>query len=201
MCGGLLVAAAPTRLAVLGYQLGRLLGYVGLGALAGTLGSALFSDPARGAASAVAAFLMAGTFVWIGFRLWRGKGPGHLRLPQVMTNAYAKMIGMGGFWTGLFSVFLPCGWLHSFVLGAATTGSAARGAAFMAVFWAGTVPALSATPWVFQRFLRPFFRSMPKMAAVLMVMAGILTIAFRMIPSPERQTASASQGGADQSCH
>ena len=53
---------------------------------------------------------------------------------------------------GLLTAFLPCGWLYLFASYAAGTGSPFWGAAFMAAFWLGSVPALvlagaGARPW------------------------------------------------------
>jgi uncharacterized protein len=43
---------------------------------------------------------------------------------------------------GCVTALLPCGWLYGFVLAAAGTGSALRGALVLAAFWSGSVPVL-----------------------------------------------------------
>ena len=55
------------------------------------------------------------------------------------------------FLTGFLSIFLPCGWLWTFLSAAATTGSATKGALLMLVFWLGGLPAFSAIELYFKK--------------------------------------------------
>jgi hypothetical protein len=84
--------------------------------------------------------------------------------------------------SGLLTALLPCGWLHVFVLGAAGTQSARAGATLLLVFWVGTLPALAATPWLVERVLRLAARRTPRLAAVLLILAGAVTVGARVAP-------------------
>jgi sulfite exporter TauE/SafE len=80
---------------------------------------------------------------------------------------------------GLLSGFLPCGWLWAFVVTAAGTGSALMGAAVMATFWAGTVPALVAVGLGTQLVGGPLRRHVPAVTALLLVALGLFAILGR----------------------
>jgi sulfite exporter TauE/SafE len=54
------------------------------------------------------------------------------------------------------------------------------GGALMAVFWLGTLPALSAVPWITHRLLRPASARAPKITALLLIVAGLAGIGFKM---------------------
>ncbi len=78
------------------------------------------------------------------------------------------------FASGLFTVFLPCGHLYGFVLGAAAAGSATRGGLFMFVFWLSTVPALGFGT----RFLQLWLGHRSKrLAGAILIVAGIYSLA------------------------
>jgi sulfite exporter TauE/SafE len=77
------------------------------------------------------------------------------------------------------SGFLPCGWLWAFVVTAAGTGSAMKGAAVMTAFWAGTVPALLAVGLGAQLVSAPLRRHAPAVTAVLLVCLGLYAILGR----------------------
>jgi sulfite exporter TauE/SafE len=166
MCGGIVGAfalgVAPERrqrvggltLYVGGYQLGRLLTYALLGAVAGAAGAALgrLLPPAaaRLASRALAAtfFLGLGLYLlgWpqlllpierLGARLWRRVEPLGRRWLRPRSPLHA--VGLGAVWG-----FLPCGLVYSMLALAATAGGPLAGAAVMAAFGLGTVPALLA---------------------------------------------------------
>jgi hypothetical protein len=158
MCGPLMLLATdvvqigptarPPRWA---YHLSRGLAYVTLGALAGGLGATLDLAVANQgmkiagfvAASTVALFGVAAMLSAAGWRQ-RSWMPSFLqRLQYELGTMIAKRPArQRAFGMGLLSVLLPCGWLYAFVAVAAGTGSPTAGAAVMAAFWLGTVPAL-----------------------------------------------------------
>jgi sulfite exporter TauE/SafE len=80
---------------------------------------------------------------------------------------------------GLLSGFLPCGWLWAFVVTAAGTGSALKGAVVMAAFWAGTVPALIAVGLGLQLISAPFRQRVPVITAILLMALGLYAILGR----------------------
>lgn len=210
MCGPLVAASAARPKEIAAYHLGRLIAYSGLGALAGAAGERILAQAASPWIAWASALLIAGALISLGVRSWKGKGL-HLPLPRISAGLYQKVwkatspspAAQAGS-AGLLSVFLPCGWLHVFTLAAVTTHSASNGLILMALFWIGTVPALSAAPWGFRRILEPFARKAPRISAVLLISAGLATLGFRldrMKPAPhpgENPAASTSKG---HSCH
>lgn len=157
-CAGLGQAAGPRRNEALWtFQLGRVLGYAALGALAAASIQGLGWLTIQSAALRpiwtlfhVAAFMLglvllvrAQQPVWLesaARRLWSG------------ARALAAGRGRGApLVVGTLWALLPCGLLYSALLVAAMTGSAIEGAAVMALFAAGTAVSMMAGPWLWLR--------------------------------------------------
>lgn len=186
MCGPLIGmhGARSLRLALL-HALGRLTTYVALGALAGLVGRAV---DVAGHLAAVqrAASIVAGVVVvaW-GVRaiaVARGwlaaRGGGTLfraGLSQLRTRDAARRAWLIGVLTGL----LPCGWLWAFVVTAAGTASVWAGAAVMAVFWLGTVPAMTGMLTLGGRLLARIRRVLPVLSACVLIALGVATLVNR----------------------
>lgn len=185
MCGPIALNFAGSRLRLALYQGGRLIAYVAAGAAFGAAGNRLLermSSPwiAWAALAAMAALLFAG-----GARAFQG-GSVHRRLPRAADRALAwlwrlpKRLGLppaaGAGLSGALSILLPCGHLHAFLLGAAASGSAARGAAFMAAFWLGGAPLLVAGALGLRALLRSGTAFHRRMAAAALVAAGAFSL-------------------------
>lgn len=157
-CAGLGQAAGERRNeAMWVFQLGRVLGYAALGALAAASIQGLGWLTIQSAALRpvwtlfhVAAFMLglvllvrAQQPVWLesaARRLWSG------------ARALAAGRGRGApLVVGTLWALLPCGLLYSALLVAAMTGSAIEGAAVMALFAAGTAVSMMAGPWLWLR--------------------------------------------------
>lgn len=164
MCGGV-VAMSCSALSVtrrvrpgaqlpylLAYNTGRIASYAMAGALAGALGSTMASVGGahhaqlglRLAAGVlmVAVGLYIGGFAralkWIehlGAPIWRRIAPLGRRLLPVRSPIAA--LALGALWG-----WMPCGLVYSALVAAAASGSAVGGAATMAAFGMGTLPAL-----------------------------------------------------------
>ncbi len=160
MCGGIVgmlsVAAGGNRARqwgfLLAYNLGRIASYAALGALLGAIGGGLF-DTLPGAAGRSAAHLVSAAFMialglyltgwWRGLNaleragahLWRRVEPLGRRLLPVRHAPQAVLVGT--LWG-----FLPCGLVYSALAWSLAAGDAAGGAALMAAFGAGTLPAM-----------------------------------------------------------
>lgn len=188
MCGPLAMALPVGRLplsqrpfGVGTYHLARLLAYATLGASLGLIGQGLLLAGLQRPLSAGAGlFLLAWTF-------WgRGRsgslvsakptrwvvGPIGRLLQRPSWRSFATL----GFLNGL----LPCGFVYVALAGAIATGNAADSAVYMAVFGAGTVPALllvRSVPSLFPVGVRRHFtRLMPIMAvcvAMLLLARGL----------------------------
>lgn len=195
MCGAFVTLAVgvdakrgggPVRLQA-AYHLGRLTTYALLGAAAGALGGAF--DLAGGMAgvqrlaAAIAGATLAAFGVVLLLRVAGVRTP-RMRLPRVMERALEAghrramtkppLVRAGVI--GLLTTLLPCGWLWAFVVTAAGTARPELGALVMAAFWAGTVPALAAIGVGAQRLLGLVGRRAPTVAALAMVVVGLMTV-------------------------
>ncbi|MBY0471026.1 sulfite exporter TauE/SafE family protein [bacterium] len=178
MCGGLILASAPSRRSQVVYHLGRLLGYLTLGGMAGWVGSQVLTS----FLSWGAALFISSVFILMGIRLWRG-GALHISIiPASITHKLFKIVRGRAFGVGLLSALLPCGWLHVFVLAAISARTALAGASLLFVFWLGTLPALSSASWLVDRFLRPVSRRAPRFAALILIAAGVLGVGIKAKP-------------------
>lgn len=153
-CAGIGQAAGPRKTpAILGFQLGRIIGYSALGALAAASMQGLGWMTVQSAALRpvwsmfhVAAFLLglvlllrAQQPVWLeraGRRIWT-----HAKALGAATGGAPVLLG--SLWA-----LLPCGLLYSAVLVAAMAGGPLDGAFVMALFALGTSVTMTAAPWL-----------------------------------------------------
>lgn len=134
------------------YNLGRLFSYAVAGLLAGALGTQLLNTLPLEHGTAISqmvtsAFLIAiGLYItgwWrgltkletLGYKLWTKLELYGRRLLPVKKSIQALAVGAIWGW-------LPCGLVYSALVWSLASGSALKGAAFMAVFGVGTLPAL-----------------------------------------------------------
>lgn len=173
------------------YSGGRLLAYATLGAAAGGLGAAL--DLAGRLAgiqrvTAIAAGALIALWGLVSLLQARGIDVGRLALPafvrrmlgRVMVQVRDKPPMLRALIIGLASALLPCGWLYAFVVAAAGTSSAARGALVMSVFWAGTVPVMVSLGLGLQAMAGPLRRHLPVISAVALIIVGLLAVVTRI---------------------
>jgi sulfite exporter TauE/SafE len=157
-CAGIgQVAGQRSNAAMWTFQLGRIIGYSTLGAVAAASIQAMGWLSIQAAALRpvwtlfhVAALVMgllllvnAQQPVWMegaGRRLWSGA-----RSLAAGWGAGAPLV-IGMFWT-----FLPCGLLYSALLVAAMTGQVLQGAAVMGLFALGSSVSMMAGPWIWLR--------------------------------------------------
>ena len=160
MCGGIagslgaLSGRSDRTLALpaLQFNLGRLLGYALLGALAGGIigaaGEIMALKPLGKWLRAVTAILVA--LIGLRFLLdWRGldwieKGGAGLwrRILPIAVRVSQRHDWLGRLGLGLCWGFLPCGLVYTVLMTAASTGNAILGASAMFAFGAGTLPAM-----------------------------------------------------------
>ncbi len=191
MCGPLVAAVARDRRAWVHYHSGRLLGYLALGAIAGQLGEQVMR--AR-TVSFVSAVTMAALFFLSAYRVARGRP---LHLPLLPKRWLSWLLERGSrtpFACGSLTALLPCGWLHAFVLASIATGSLARGAGMLFLFWAGTLPALMGGAWILEKTLAPLVRRTPIVPAILLFVAGLACLGLKSLPL-------SGGGAAAPSCH
>jgi sulfite exporter TauE/SafE len=170
------------------YHLGRLVSYLLLGVLAGYFGEAFLSSRypiiAGLSVSMVSLF-----FILSGLRLLRQK-PLDLVFSRKISNLLVipfkwslrqKPI-LKSFAIGIVNGFLPCGWLYIFVLGAVATKDAFYGGFLLAIFWLGTVPALTVFPFFYKKTLARFPKKINQLAGIVLILLGISVIAIHILP-------------------
>lgn len=204
MCGGIVMALPPQKSAQSAYHLGRLLGYLMLGGVAGFAGQFLLYQShwlSRAATAFMALVLLA-----LAWQVWRGQSL-HLQLPGFVSAWIQKLTGralqqsrqqpwLGSLAVGWLSMFLPCGWLYTFVLGALVTGSLWLGALYLTAFWAGSVPLLAVGPALLSRWLQQRTTRQRQVVASLFLLAGLFTLSGfwgRQLPIDARHLADPSQ--------
>ena len=80
---------------------------------------------------------------------------------------------------GLFTTWLPCGWLYLFVLIAAGTGTVVSAIVVMFAFWIGTLPALTGLVLGAGSLMKRSKTVMPAAASVLLIVTGLYTATGR----------------------
>jgi sulfite exporter TauE/SafE len=193
MCGAFACASAdvaPGAMARLrasaGYHVARLVAYATLGVIAGAAGARLDTMTLR-AGIRPAALVAGGLLVlWGAARLaaLAGARLPHFPAPRFAQHAVSAVLRRFSAASpraravalGLVAPLLPCGWLYAFVASAASTGSPWEGAAVMAGFWLGTVPALAAVSIGLHQLLGPARRMIPAATAVAMILVGTMTM-------------------------
>ena len=189
---GLRANGAPVRVHV-AYNMGRLVSYVALGAVAGAIGGrvdnlALLAGISRGAAIAAGALMIAWAMSVLissaGVPISSRGGPDWIRrrFGAAILSLRNQPAAVRASATGLLTTLLPCGWLYTFVITAAGTGSARTGAVVMLAFWAGTVPMLLGVSLGFQKLNRSILKRLPLASAAVVLVLGVLSITGRLQP-------------------
>ncbi|MBP1918385.1 sulfite exporter TauE/SafE family protein [Youngiibacter multivorans] len=176
MCGGIALSQSGRgsfpRLGIHGssmlYNLGRVVSYTALGALAGLIGSALSLTPGmKGALQLGAAFAM----VLMGLKI------SGLRLPSWLSfnlPTIGKLNGAGSpFIVGLLNGLMPCGALQTMQIFALGTGSPALGALSMLAFSLGTVPLMLGFGIISGSLTRKSSRHLAQASGILVLLFGL----------------------------
>lgn len=187
MCGGLVTASCHSSPDVVRYQLGRLLGYLLLGLVAGALGTAFslsFDNPLLS--------LLPTAFVGILFIYWGISSLWGIRLrfpnPKFMNRLYQslwkKLVFKNAtlsrsFFVGLISIMLPCGLLYGVILGALSLQNFSQALVAVTFFWLGTVPSMVLAPGIMQKIIAPFKLKSPKVYGLTLVLIGVSTLGVR----------------------
>jgi hypothetical protein len=231
MCGGLVAvstqgasSARQRLLAQLGYQAARLASYLILGVSAGLLGRAL-DLAGRAAGLSKAAAIVSGLTMML-WGLWAMLEAGGVklarRLPSIDILPAGARIWLGraqrqsplgrAILLGGASALLPCGFLYTFALAAAGTGSPIAGALVMGSLWLGNLPALLGFGIAIGGALSRLRRHIPLFSAAAVFALGLFTLNSRInLPafaaasvtraSPPAAGASTPSMGADCPCH
>ncbi|MBR5635879.1 MAG: sulfite exporter TauE/SafE family protein [Pseudobutyrivibrio sp.] len=182
MCGGINLTqgaiAAKSESTVLKsnvlYNLGRVISYTVVGALAGGIGSLIsFSGHLRsaifvivGVAMMIMAFSMLGIFSPVRKLSFHFSG-------KLYGTILKRVNGNSSLVIGLLNGLMPCGPLQSMQLYALSTGSVVKGAVAMFLFSLGTVPLMFGFGFVASKLNQKYKKVMLTVSAVLIFVIGI----------------------------
>ncbi|WII73649.1 sulfite exporter TauE/SafE family protein [Bdellovibrio sp. 22V] len=178
MCGPI-ATLMKSRNHLLQYHLGRLSSYLLLGFLAGSLGEFFLNSDfviLRWISAGVLALLLCFYgIVMLAPRLQRTPAWTHAPL-ALLRRLQAFHVQRSGFIVGLFTAFLPCGWLYTYVAAAITTKSPWAGTLTLFLFWLGGLPALSAIPFMVRRTVQSAGLKQQKWAGIILVISGLYSL-------------------------
>lgn len=214
MCGGLMLAATGTKLHTqFAYHLFRWLGYLSVGSFAGYLGNQFFYDwqwlPFQIFFSTL--FLLLLLTVGMSYLLGWGNMD-QLRLSKSASrfSQFGMQLGfkfgksngsmIRAALVGFFTVFLPCGWLYSFVLLSVATHSVFYGGLTLTLFWLGTLPALMSSRIIMQGILSKVGVSGARVISILMICAAFLS-AYEHWKGVAQQASVANATSPELNCH
>ncbi|MCO4763820.1 MAG: sulfite exporter TauE/SafE family protein [Myxococcales bacterium] len=185
----------------LAYHGGRLTTYIALGTVAGLAGEALSQVAGMLDLQRVLGVAMGLLLVVVGISYLIGP-----RSTGKFGQAWARVVGKlvavgrsggpitGPYLLGLTSTLLPCGFLYTFALAGAATGSLAGSLATMAGFWLGTAPALAAAAFLARYFRNGPMRHARKLVGVALIVMGVIGVVGRWGHAP-------AEDGKPQCCH
>jgi sulfite exporter TauE/SafE len=198
MCGGLVAfgtagtAAGGRVRALASYNAARGLGYTVLGTAAGMLGSTLDHVGLRAGVGRVAGALASVVMItWGVLRLLEALGVGSrspasaraiVPISRLVKGLRERSPVARSAIVGGCTALLPCGFLHAFLVAAAGTGSALRGALVMVAFWLGTLPAVVGFGLGVNTLLAPLRRHASVVGALVLVAFGLSNLLERWSP-------------------
>lgn len=190
MCGGFvaLYSAERTRSPAphIAYNFGRLVSYLGVGALAGTFGLSLDRAGRLVELQHTAAIFLAAVVLLWGIALWRrnslvpvygGGGAAVIGRAYRSLLKYASAMppALLALSIGLLSALLPCGWLYLYVATAVGSASPSFGAAILFMFWLGTLPMMAAVGLASSRLTGKMRHLLPRASAAVLIFAALLS--------------------------
>lgn len=186
MCGPITLAYSTNSPCAwkshLQYHIGRMITYTGLGFVSGWLGSQINELGSQLGYLKVAPAIMGALLIWLGLRIFIQPGIERntpaipRRLKALLGKIFQLPYGMAVFFVGLFTGFLPCGWLYSFIAVAIATADPIKSALTMFLFWLGSVPALLAVGGVFRVLIGKFGWKQNAVLGSLMIIAGVFSL-------------------------
>lgn len=197
MCGPFALIAGntadkriPAMLPTTCYSLGRLVTYTVVGVIFGALGMTLNRGTSFAPWQQTATYVAGGLMIGVGLVALARQLGWKVRLPNVagplqklLQSQYRKVVSQPplrrALLIGALTCLMPCGWLYTFAIVAAGTGSPLWGAAVMAVFWAGTAPIMVALALGLNKIGKSFQKRIPVAMAALVILVGVFTIAVR----------------------
>lgn len=189
MCGPVSVLLKNNRESIHFYNLGRLITYLLLGFIAGTVGKE-FLNSHYGWISGISTLIISSVIIYLGLKLLLNKNAG-LHLPNAFSFLFSRRLkflnglnrNIRSLIIGIINGFIPCGWLYVFVLASITLKSSLMGAVLMFFFWLGTVPAMTFLPLFSDRALRLLPVKYIRVAGVILILAGVFNLMINFLPA------------------
>jgi sulfite exporter TauE/SafE len=163
--------------------------YTLIGLLAGFLGARANDLGSIAGYQHLASILTGAMLIFIGLRSVFSKGKGLSgQLPRGLLAKFIAWVAQASnkftffgyspqaLFLGLLTGLLPCGWLYSFALVAAASGSPRGGMLTMLVFWAGSVPALFVFGSATKIVASSLGKYAPQLTATLLICAGLYSV-------------------------
>lgn len=149
------------------YQMGRLLSYVLAGAMAGGVSQFLVQSYIwlKYVSIVLISFLL--IFNFLDSRKIQG---------PVFLSRYFFRHKENTFLLGFLTVFLPCGWLYTFILSALAARSVLGGALVMFSFYLSTVPALSIAQVLMKKLIDQNDYRRQKIASIVLLGSSLLSL-------------------------
>jgi len=188
MCGPVAILLKKNKGNIHLYNFGRLVTYVFLGFVAGTIGKE-FLNSHYGWVSTISTVLISTIIIYLGLNLVLKKNAG-LHLPNIYSFLFSNSLQwifrlnvyIRSLLLGIVNGFIPCGWLYVFVLASITLKSSFMGALLMFFFWVGTVPSLTFISIVSEKVFNYLPRNYVKFAGVLLILAGLFNLIINFVP-------------------
>ena len=208
MCGGLVTASCSHKTDIMKYQFGRLLGYLFLGLVAGTIGQGIAPVFDSKLITFITSMFMGGLFIYWGVTSFSGKKT-ELPMPKFLSRIYQKLwikfirdnkSVTRSFFIGSLSIMLPCGLLYGVVITTFAMGNFTNSLFSMLFFWLGTLPAMIVAPAVIQKLLAPLKTRLPKFYAIGLILIGLATIYSRM-PAHHSHHSQLHSSDKEHRCH
>jgi len=184
------------------WSLGRTLTYMFLGVMASALGAKFLNSQADAVWLQALFAIVAGVLLiaqglhaagWLNWRVRRKTGR-----PCVTTTVFSQFFrggsSIGVFIAGLLTGFLPCGLVYSFLALAASTGSVVKGVLIMLSFGMGTIPVMLLTGTGLSLATIGIRRKLIRLAAVSVVVTGLMTAARGIVFASQESDAATVQG-------
>lgn len=160
------------------YNIGRVVSYGAVGAIAGAAGSAALLDAGiQQWTSAIFGVVMIVMGLFQLDLITRRKPAKEGFVQRMIGSLVHSQGGESRFLVGILTPLLPCGLLYGMAAQAASAGSPVTGAMTMAVFALGAIPALAVTGLAASLVNARLRRLGTRFAAVLIIVMGLLTIA------------------------
>ncbi len=189
MCGPIAVTVHNGSGYLTLYHIGRLLSYLTLGLLAGLIGET-FLKSAYPSITALAVVIMSVFFIFTGYKLISGKPLDYLpygKIASLLSKparwSFARSKPVKSLTLGVVNGFIPCGWVYIFVIGSIAVKNPLYSAFILFVFWLGTVPALSALPFIYKKTVGRSRGKLSTAAGIILIIVGVINLGVHFLPN------------------